>query len=161
MNNLTKWRLSVKMKLSKKNINMSYFFEVRDFYKNKEIEYDLFKEYKQIFEIWDINDYEVLGLIDLLNVDMEKDKKIELMIYNVSKEKLVSKDTFNYSYFYKHKDIGQIHIEVLSEVIKAFVNEDIRQDTYRIEDIIDIIGKGRIHTPLVYERKIYLTNDIC
>jgi len=127
----TKFKLSreLKTELEEKNTTISYLWNIIEFYREKDVDRTVFRDFIQWFEIWDnLNKNEQINKMLLLNAghkSMDMKHQLELLFLNIISDDYLndfirSKDT-GATYFYKNKEEGQLH---LSHVISALIAFD-------------------------------------
>jgi hypothetical protein len=128
----TKFKLSreLKEKLIEKETSISYLWSIIEFYRDKDnIERELFKNFAQWFEVWEnLDKNEQINKMLLLNAghkSMDMKHQLELLFLNIITdtylENFIRSREVSATYFYKHKNVGDIH---LSHIISALIAFD-------------------------------------
>ncbi len=126
----TKFRLSRELKneLVERETTISYLWTIIEFYRNKNVDINIFKNFIQWFEVWDnLDKNEQINKMLLLNAghkSMDLKHQLELLFLNIISNTYLndfirSKD-INATYFYKNKEKGQLHLTHIISSLIAF-----------------------------------------
>jgi len=127
----TKFRLSRELKdeLNERNTTISYLWNIIEFYREKEVDENVFRDFRQWFEVWDnLDKNEQINKMLLLNAghkSMDMKHQLELLFLNIISDTylddFIRSKEISATYFYKHKKVGNIH---LSHIISALIAFD-------------------------------------
>ena len=127
----TKFKLSRELKeiLIYKETNISYLWSMIEFYRDKNVDREIFKSFIQWFEVWEnLDKNEQINKMLLLNAghkSMDMKHQLELLFLNIITdtylENFIRSREVSATYFYKHKNVGDIH---LSHIISALIAFD-------------------------------------
>ena len=100
-----------------------------EFYRDKNVDRDIFKNFTQWFEVWDnLDKNEQINKMLLLNAghkSMDMKHQLELLFLNIISDtyldNFIRSKEISSTYFYKHKKVGDIH---LSHIISALITFD-------------------------------------
>ncbi|MBU1667773.1 hypothetical protein KKC13_05090 [bacterium] len=128
--NKTKFKLSQELKneLKEKATDISYFWTILDFYRDRDVDRNVFQDFIQWFEVWDnLDKNEQINKMLLLNAghkSMDMKHQLELLFLNIISDDYLknfirSKD-INATYFYKNKNKGDLHLAHTISALIAF-----------------------------------------
>ena len=127
----TKFKLSRELKdeLNERNTTISYLWNIIEFYREKEVDENVFRDFRQWFEVWDnLDKNEQINKMLLLNAghkSMDMKHQLELLFLNIISDTylndFIRSKEISATYFYKHKEVGKIH---LSHIISALIAFD-------------------------------------
>jgi len=104
-------------------------WSVIEFYRKKDVDKTVFKDFIQWFEVWDnLDKNEQINKMLLLNAghkSMDMKHQLELLFLNIISDEylndFIRSKEVSATYFYKHKNVGDIH---LSHIISALIAFD-------------------------------------
>ena len=127
----TKFKLSRELKneLEEAKTDISYLWSIVEFYRKKDVDKTIFGDFIQWFEVWDdLDKNEQINKMLLLNAghkSMDMKHQLELLFLNIITdtylENFIRSREVSATYFYKHKNVGDIH---LSHIISALIAFD-------------------------------------
>jgi len=127
----TKFKLLKELKgeLEEAQTDISYLWSIIEFYRKKEVDKTVFKDFIQWFEVWDnLDKNEQINKMLLLNAghkSMDMKHQLELLFLNIISDEylndFIRSKEISATYFYKHKNVGDIH---LSHIISALITFD-------------------------------------
>ena len=127
----TKFKLLKELKgeLEEAQTDISYLWSVIEFYRKKDVDKTVFKDFIQWFEVWDnLGKNEQINKMLLLNAghkSMDMKHQLELLFLNIISDDylndFIRSKEISATYFYKHKNVGDIH---LSHIISALITFD-------------------------------------
>ncbi len=126
----TKFKLSreFKLELNERETDISYLWTIIEFYKGKEVDENVFKEFIQWFEIWDnLDKNEQINKMLLLNAghkSMDMKHQLELLFLNIISDTylndFIRSKEISPTYFYKNKNKGDLHLTHTISALIAF-----------------------------------------
>lgn len=126
----TKFKLSRELKneLEEKETDISYLWTIIEFYRGKEVDKNIFKNFTQWFEVWDkLDKNEQINKMLLLNAghkSMDMKHQLELLFLNIipdtSLEDFIRSREISATYFYKNKRKGDLHLTHTISALIAF-----------------------------------------
>jgi len=130
LENKTKFKLSrdLKIELNERETDISYFWTILEFYKDKDVDKNVFQDFIQWFEVWDnLDKNEQINKMLLLNAghkSMDMKHQLELLFLNIISdnylENFIRSKDINAIYFYKNKNEGDLHLTHTISALIAF-----------------------------------------
>ena len=126
----TKFKLSRELKneLNEKETDISYLWTIIEFYRDKEVDKNVFIKFIQWFEIWDnLDKNEQINKMLLLNAghkSMDMKHQLELLFLNIISDTylddFIRSREISATYFYKNKKKGDLHLTHTISALVAF-----------------------------------------
>ena len=126
----TKFKLSRELKdeLNRRNTTISYLWNIIEFYREQDIDENVFRDFRQWFEVWNnLDKNEQINKMLLLNAghkSMDMKHQLELLFLNIISDTylndFIRSKEISATYFYKHKEVGKIHLSHIISTLIAF-----------------------------------------